>query len=158
MCKILVSYFSATGATKRTAEDIAELVKGDLFEIDPVYKYTAEDLKWPSNTSRARKEIDSKTFRPPVTKRIDDPDKYDKIVLGFPVWWNQAPNIVHTFLEQNNLVGKRVYVFVTSGAQGYEKSYKSLKKQYPYIDFMGGIRINGSFMKKDVLDWLQENA
>lgn len=158
MCKILVSYFSATGATKRTAEDIAKLVDADLFEIDPVYKYSSADLEWPSNSSRARKEMDNKTFRPPVTKRIDNPDQYDKIVLGFPVWWNKAPTIVNTFLDQNNLVGKRMYVFVTSGATGYERSYKELQKQYPYIDFMGAMRINGSFMKSDVLEWLQERV
>ena len=33
MNKILVSYFSATGTTKKVAEKIASAVSGDLFEI-----------------------------------------------------------------------------------------------------------------------------
>ena len=33
MGKILVSYFSATGATKRLAEKIAKLIDADIFEI-----------------------------------------------------------------------------------------------------------------------------
>lgn len=46
MEKVLVCYFSATGTTKRVAEEIAKSVDGDLFEIEPVEKYTSEDLDW----------------------------------------------------------------------------------------------------------------
>lgn len=45
MGRILVSYFSATGTTKKVAEKVAAAVNGDLFEIEPVNKYTDEDLK-----------------------------------------------------------------------------------------------------------------
>ena len=45
MGKTLVTYFSATGATKRTAEKIAGILKADIFEIEPVVKYTNEDIK-----------------------------------------------------------------------------------------------------------------
>ena len=44
MSKILVSYFSASGVTKVVASKIAHAVGGDLFEIEPVNKYTSEDL------------------------------------------------------------------------------------------------------------------
>lgn len=42
----LVAYFSATGTTKRAAEQIAKEQNADLFEIEPVQPYTAEDLDW----------------------------------------------------------------------------------------------------------------
>lgn len=42
MEKVLVCYFSTTGTTKRVAEEIAKSVDGDLFEIEPVEKYTSE--------------------------------------------------------------------------------------------------------------------
>ena len=35
MSKILVSYFSASGTTKRVAEKVATAINGDLFEIEP---------------------------------------------------------------------------------------------------------------------------
>lgn len=44
MNKLLICYFSATGATKRKAEKSSEILNADLFEIDPVDKYTSEDL------------------------------------------------------------------------------------------------------------------
>ena len=52
MSKILVSYFSASGVTKGVAENIAEIVDGDLFEIEPVEKYTNADLNWMDKNSR----------------------------------------------------------------------------------------------------------
>ena len=53
MSKILVSYFSASGVTKRVAERIAKAVEGDLFEIEPKEKYTDADLDWTNKQSRS---------------------------------------------------------------------------------------------------------
>ena len=46
MNKKLVAYFSASGVTKRVAKQIAEIVHGDVLEIEPVEKYTDDDLNW----------------------------------------------------------------------------------------------------------------
>jgi len=154
MGKILVSYFSATGATKRLAEKIANLIGADIFEIEPIVKYTSEDLDWTDRKSRSTLEMKSKKFRPPTLQKLKNPDDYSAIVLGFPVWWYAAPTIINTFIEENNLSGKKVYVFVTSGATGVEGSLKKLKKEYPNINFIGGKRFNGGFMKEDVINWI----
>ena len=52
MSKKLVAYFSASGVTKRVAEQLAELAGADLFEIKPVVPYTAADLDWTNKKSR----------------------------------------------------------------------------------------------------------
>ena len=39
-------YFSATGTTEHMAKNAAEAMGADLFEIQPVHKYTAADLDW----------------------------------------------------------------------------------------------------------------
>ena len=46
MNKTIICYFSATGTTKVVAEKLANLLNGNLFEIEPVIKYTNEDLNW----------------------------------------------------------------------------------------------------------------
>ena len=51
MSKILISYFSASGVTKKVAEKIATALDGDLFEIEPEEKYTKEDLNWTNRNS-----------------------------------------------------------------------------------------------------------
>ena len=155
MGKILVCYFSATGATKRLGEKIAGLLQADTFEIVPAVKYTTEDLKWPSRSNRSMQEMKNKNFRPLVLNKLENADEYDTIVMGFPIWYYTAPTIINTFIEENDLHGKKVYVFVTSGATGVDKSFKDLKKAYPNIYFISGKRFNGSFHKKDVLEWVK---
>lgn len=154
MGKVLVSYFSATGATKRLAEKIADVLDADIFEIEPEVKYTTEDIKWPSRTNRSCVEMKNKKFRPLVSKKLEDTKEYDTIFLGFPVWYYTAPTIINTFIEENHLEGKKAYIFVTSGVTGAEKCLKDLKKAYPSISFVSGKRFSGSFRKKDVLDWV----
>ena len=53
MSKVLVSYFSASGVTKGVAQKVATAINGDLFEIEPVEKYTDEDLDWTNRQSRS---------------------------------------------------------------------------------------------------------
>lgn len=44
--KSLVTYFSASGVTKKVAEKLAEAAGADLFEIKPEVAYTEADLNW----------------------------------------------------------------------------------------------------------------
>lgn len=155
MSKILVCYFSATGATKRLAERIAGVLRADIFEIEPVVKYTSDDLKWPSRDNRSCQEMKNKKFRPLVLNKLDNADEYNTIVIGFPVWYFTAPTIINSFIEENNLNGKKAYVFVTSGATSVDKSFRDLKKAYPSISFVSGKRFNGSFYNKEILDWVK---
>ena len=155
MSKTLVAYFSATGATKRLAQKLSKLLHADIFEIEPEVKYTEEDLRWPDKGNRACMEMKNKRFRPLVLNKLEDVSKYDKVLLGFPVWYYTAPTIINTFLEENNLNGKDVYLFITSGATPVDKSLKDLRKSYPNVNFISGKRFNGSFMDEDVLEWVR---
>lgn len=154
MGKVLVSYFSATGATKRLAQKIAGVLNADIFEIKPEIKYTEDDLKWPSRNNRSCIEMKNKRFRPLVLNKLNNPEEYDEVLIGFPVWYDTAPTIVNTFIEENNLDGKMVYIFVTSGVTSVDKSFKDLKKLYPNIKFISGKRFSGAFREKDVLNWV----
>lgn len=158
MGKTLVAYFSATGATRRLAEKIANTLEADIFEIEPVAKYTDDDLKWPSRNNRSCVEMKNKDFRPCVVKRLESTEEYDRVFLGFPIWYYTAPTIVNTFIEENNLQGKDIYIFVTSGVNSVDKSLKDLKKLYPNITFISGRRFSGAFYPKEVFNWLNESA
>ena len=155
MSKVLVSYFSASGVTKKVAEKIAEAIKGDLFEIEPVDKYTYEDLDWTNKQSRSTIEMNNKSFRPPVKNKVENIEEYETAVIGFPVWWYTAPTIINTFIEENNLVGKNVYVFVTSGSSGYEDSFNDLKNNYSNINFISGRRFKGNESNEDYISWIK---
>ena len=155
MSKILISYFSASGVTKGVAQKIAEATNSDLFEIEPVEKYTKADLIWLNPKSRSSLEMRDKSSRPPIVNKITNISDYDTIVIGFPVWWYTAPTIINTFIEENDLNGKKVYVFVTSGGSSETGSFKSLKEKYPNLNFVDAKRFKGKEELEVYRDWLK---
>ena len=155
MSKILVSYFSASGVTKSVAEKIANAINGDLFEIEPAQKYTLEDLDWTNKQSRSSIEMQDKTFRPQILNKVSNITEYDTVVLGFPVWWYTAPTIINTFIEENNLEGKKIYVFVTSGGSSSEGSFRDLKNTYKNLNFISNKRFTGRETDEDYINWIK---
>ena len=155
MSKLLVAYFSATGITKRVAEKIKEAMDGDIFEIEPVDKYTDEDLAWHNKDCRTSIEMNDRSSRPTITKKVDNIEEYDRVVIGFPVWWYRAPSIINTFIEENNLEGKEIYLFVTSGGSNSDGSIKDLSKTYPNLNFVKATRFTGAEYKEVYKTWIE---
>ena len=125
--KKLVAYFSASGVTRKVAADLAKAKDADLYEIEPVEKYTRADLEWHDKNSRSTIEMKNKSFRPEMVKKELDVDLYDTIYVGFPIWWYTAPTIVNTFLEAYPFKNKKIVLFATSGGSRFCNSLKDLK-------------------------------
>lgn len=141
MNQILICYFSASGVTKNVAQKISEKINGNLFEIEPKKIYTKEDLDWTNKESRSSIEMSNKSSRPEVKNKIENIEQYNKVVIGFPVWWYTAPTIVNTFIEENDLSGKEIYIYVTSGGSGVDGSIKDLRNTYQNLNIIDGKRI-----------------
>ena len=154
MGKTLVSFFSATGTTRRVAERMAKVIGADLFEIDPVVHYTMQDLDWVNKDSRSSKEMSDRSFRPDMANHVENMDQYDKVVIGFPVWWYTAPTIVNTFIEESNLEGKQIYIFVTSNSANADGSIKDLRYTYPNLNFVDARRFQGNEFDQDFINWI----
>ena len=114
MSKALVAYFSASGATRTLAKELAKAANADLFEIEPEQPYTAADLDWTNKNSRSTLEMNDPNSRPAIAHACPDLAAYDTVYVGFPIWWYVAPAIVNTFLESGDFAGKRVVPFATS--------------------------------------------
>ena len=155
MNKKIVCYFSASGSTKKVAENISEAINGDLFEIEPVQKYTKDDLNWMNKNSRSSVEMADKSSRPQIVNKIDNLSDYDTVVIWFPVWWYTAPTIINTFIEENDLKNKNIYVFVTSGSSNQAKSFKDLKETYTNLNFIDAKRFNIREKQKEIIDWIK---
>ena len=128
MSKTLVAYFSAEGNTKVLANTISDVVKGDIFEIDPTEKYTSADLNWQDKSSLSSVEMQDKASRPTIADKVENMEQYDTVFVGFPIWWYEAPRIVQTFLESYDFSGKTVVTFATSGGSGMGKTDSILQK------------------------------
>lgn len=144
MSKVLVTYFSASGVTAKTANKLAKEVDGDVFEIEPKEKYTSADLNWMDKKSRSSVEMNDPASRPEIAKQVENMDMYDTVIVGFPIWWYVEPKIIDTFLDSYDFSGKTVIPFATSGGSGIENVEKNLQKEYPNINWGKGKLLNGS--------------
>ena len=153
MSKILITYFSASGVTKRVAEKVANAVNADLFEIEPKEKYTESDLDWMDKNSRSSIEM-NENIKPEILNKVSNLDDYDTICLAFPIWWYKEPTIIDKFLEENDMSNKNIYVFVTSGSSTIDSTYKSLKNNFPNLNFASGKRFTGSEIDDEYKSWL----
>ena len=147
MSKVLVTFFSASGVTARVAQNIANNIGADIFEIKPKVPYTSADLNWLSWKSRSSIEMKDKSSRPEIENSTIDISEYDTILIGFPVWWYTAPSIINTFIESVDLTGKTIKAFCTSGGSGIDKCVSDLKVAYPELDFAKGMRFTGDVSK-----------
>ncbi|MDE6851730.1 MAG: NAD(P)H-dependent oxidoreductase [Lachnospiraceae bacterium] len=150
--KVLVAYFSRTGTTKTVAKRIKKVTDGTLFRIQTKKKY-------PSNydimLNTAQKEQDEKA-RPALKKKVKSMKKYDIILIGYPIWWGDAPMAVYSFLESYDLAGKTIIPFCTSGGTGIGGSVKNIKKICKNAKVKTGLTANDASDKK-IRKWLKKN-
>ena len=151
-------YFSATGTTERMAKNAAEAMGADIFEIQPVHKYTDADLDWRDKKSLSSIECNDPKNRPKIkavvsaaTTTAFDISSYDTVVVCYPIWWSCAPKIVYTFVESQNWNVKNMITLCTSGGSGLGRSGTDLAKFAKDADFKSGkdfTRGSGADVKK----------
>ena len=125
--KVAVVYFSATGRTKRVAENLAQAIHADIHEIKPRTPYVDADLNWHNKNSRSSIEMDNKNARPELAADNFSVKGYDVVFLGFPIWWGTAPRIVPSFLEEQDFANKTIVLFATSGSSNLGNTDIELK-------------------------------
>ena len=156
--KILVAYFSASGVTAALSEKLAKAVDADLFEIVPETLYTKADLNWMSKKSRSSVEMADRSCRPAIAAAsvVSDMAQYDKIFIGFPIWWYREPSIIDTFMEAYDFTGKTVIPFATSGISPMGESSKNLQALAPQAIVKEGKRFKASISEEKLKAWAEE--
>lgn len=167
---VLVVYFSRPGEnyweggrrdlevgnTKVLGDMIAESIGADVYEIVPSEPYPDE---YDAAVDRNRQEQEADA-RPGIAGELPDVRSYDTILLGSPVWSNEAPKIMYTFIESVDLSDKRVLPFVTyavSGMSGIDADYRAALPDSTVAD---GLAIRGEEVAEaepEVTEWLQSN-
>lgn len=158
MSKILVAYFSASSGrvTERAAKSLAEAAGADLYEIVPAVPYGAADLNWNDRHSRSTAEMNDVGSRPKIAGAMPDVSKYDAVLIGFPIWWYEAPRIISTFLEAADFSGRTVAAFATSGGSGMGDADEKLKAICPSANWKKGRLLRASESKERLAEWLRE--
>ena len=141
--KALVAYFSAeSGRTANAAKSLAAAIGADLFEIKPEKPYTSSDLNYMNPLARCNREHITKK-QVPVSGKVENFVEYDTVLIGFPIWYGCAPNVVNTFCKEYDFTGKKVAAFATSGGSGIGKTAEKLKPYVSGADVIDAKLMNG---------------
>ena len=120
--KSIIVYYSYTGHTRMIAEKIKEILNCDILELKPKDPYSTD---YQSVVDQEQdNESNNKTIE--IEKIAIDLSKYNKIILGSPVWWYSITPVVRTFLKENNLAGKVIVPFATN-AGWLGKTFKEIE-------------------------------
>ena len=150
----LITYFSVTNNTEKIANYIKDYLGSDIYKIEPVTPYSNDDINYSDSNSRATKEQNDNNCRPEIKNKVENISKYKTIVLGYPIWFGQAPKIIYSFIESYNLENYNIIPFCTSGSTGIDSSVNSLSKSAPKANWLKGKRFSSSSSKEDVTSWM----
>lgn len=154
MGKNLVAYFSASGVTKGVAEKLAKAAGAELFEIVPEQLYTDEDLNWNNKQSRSSVEMNDRSCRPGISTMVSDMGQYDRVFVGFPVWWYREPSIIDTFLEAYDFSGKTIVPFCTSGGSGLGETAGNMRSLAKEAEVRDGKRFSSGVSEEELKTWV----
>lgn len=152
---VLVVVFSATGTTKGVAEKIAAIENADVYEIKAAQEYTSADLNWNDRNSRSTKEQNDKSARPGIGSERVSLEGYEKIYIGYPIWWGEEPRIMDTFVESYDFGGITVIPFCTSSSSGMGRSGKNLAENAKSGTWLEGRRFSGGVSESELRDWIE---
>lgn len=155
--KTLVVYYSASGNTKKVAEEIASAAGADTFEIVPQEVYTDEDLNWNDDSSRVSKEHNDESLRDValVSTEVPDWDSYNTVLIGYPIWWGIAAWPTDGFVKANDFTGKTVIPFCTSSSSGIGDSGKQLQQLAGTGNWQDGQRFASNASSDEIDKWVQ---
>ncbi len=153
MSRILIAYYSFSGATRSVAEEIAKQTGGDLRELVPQKPYT-----FAHNTAakEARSEI-TRGYCPALLRGNEPIEGYETVFVGTPNWFKAAAPPVISFLTRHDFTGKTVIPFCTHGGGGLGEIAERIAEACPGAAMRPGLAAEGSASSEEVAGWLREN-
>ena len=151
--RVLVMYFSTDDTVKAVAYTVADELKADIFEIIPEIPYTAADLAYYTNCRADREQKDA-SARPAIAVWPDSLDRYDTVIIGYPIWHGQAPKIIYTLIEGVDVSGKTIVPFCTSASSPAGSSARNLQALTDEtVTWLDVKRIDNYSTAEDIWNW-----
>lgn len=89
---------------------------------------------------------------PEINVSVDSIDEYDTIFVGYPIWWDEAPAMIATFLADNDFSGKTIIPFCTSSSDDIGNSLHIFSELCPDAKIAEGLTANDP---NDIEPWIQ---
>ena len=147
--------FDGSSATATVATYINNITGGDIAKITPVNDYPTDY----NGTADAAKSERDRDERPEFLPLDIDPEDYDVIFVGYPMWWYTLPMVMYTFFDAYDFTGKTIIPFDTHAGSGDGGTFETIKEFEPGATVLEGIAVSGSRADKsedDVKSWLEK--
>lgn len=118
--KILVTYFSRSGYTRRMAERLARMLNAQIAPIEEVGA-RGGPLGYLRSLLEALRRRDAAIRRP-----LTEPDDFDLVLIGTPVWASHPSSPVRAFARLYGPRIKHAALFCTLGGRGAEPALSEL--------------------------------
>lgn len=121
--KTLIVYYSRDGHAKKVAESIAATLKCDIEEIrEPQSRRGI--IGWIlSGRDAWKKKI------LPIETTAKNPNNYDLVIIGTPIWANTMTPAIRSWLEKFSKDLKQIALFATMGGSGDKKAFAEIAEK-----------------------------
>jgi flavodoxin len=149
--KTLVIYYTRTGNAKFVAETVAAELGADIEEVIDL-KNRQGKLSFMSSGRDAMRGKETEIAQ---TKRT--PTDYDLIIIGQPVWAGSPTPAIRTYVNKNDLSGKKVALFFSDSNLG--QAVEKTKTLMPNSTFVSELALpakafeNKEEAKKKIAQW-----
>lgn len=141
--KSLILYYSQEGATKLIAEEIQRQTGADIEAIETVEPYADN---YDATIARGLKDM-GEGVSPELKSLKSQIADYDRIFLGYPIWFGTYAIPVTSLLNNASFDGKEVVTFCTFGSGGLKKSTDDLRNALPKAKVVQGYGARTSRVK-----------
>lgn len=119
-----IVFYSMSGNTEFISNIIKKKLKADTIQIEPSKLYPDSGLKkffWGGRSAMMGEA-------PELVPYDFNLANYDRIIIGTPVWAGTFVPPIRTFLQENDISGKKVAAYACYSGRGAEKALDKLKK------------------------------
>ena len=119
--KTLIAYYSRTRTTKKVAEMLAQKLGAEIEEIKDTVDRSGIKGYFISGRDAMKRRL---TKIEPLKL---NPEEYDLVIVGTPVWAGNMSPAVRTYFAENKEKIKKVAFFCTMGGSGDEKTFVEME-------------------------------
>lgn len=156
--KNLIVYYSYEGNTEELVKGLESEIEADVLKLAPKNEKKTKSLfrfVWGGIQVYMTK-------KPELEEYKIDLSEYENIIIGSPCWFGTYAPPVNTFLSENKIEGKNIYLFVCNGGnlrntwKNYEDALKG-NRIVSKLDLLYPIKNGIESAKEKTNRWIKEN-
>jgi flavodoxin len=155
--KILVVYYSFEGNTRFAAETIARIAGADIMELKPVKEISTHGFMkfvWGGRQAVMKK-------KPALLPMSINPEKYDLIIVGTPVWAFTVAPPLNTFFEEYSIKDKTIALFCCHEGN-FGKTFIRMRSAFEgnriigQLDVFAPLKKNKDASAEKIVSWTED--